>query len=101
MPDDVDCAYYPKEMMAFHARRRSTVFAVQGRRWNATPDAVRQFLLPKGDDGMPRPELFDRVCCSKDVMPCHARRLSTVCVAQRRYWHVTPDNVRPCVLPKR
>ena len=79
MPDDVDRAYCPKGMMAFHTRRHSTVFAVQGRRWHATPDAVRPFVLPKGDDGMPRPMSYDLVCCPKAVMTCHARLRLTVC----------------------
>ena len=39
-------------------------------------------VLPKGDAGMRRPTSFDRVCCPKAMMACHARRSS------------------PCVLPK-
>ena len=58
-------------------------------------------MLSKGGDGMSRPTAFDRVRCPKEVMSCHARRLSTVCVAQRRCWHAMPDVVQPCVLPKR
>ena len=57
-------------------------------------------VLSYGGDGMSRPTLFDRVCCSKVVISCHARRLSTVCAALRRLWHATPDVVRPCMLPK-
>ena len=84
--------------MSYHARRLSTVCASQ-----------RQH-------GMPRPTSFDRVCCPKAVMACHARcrsnmfvvhgllwhapprHRSIVCIAQRRRWHATPDVVRPCVL---
>ena len=70
-------------------------------KWHSTLDFVRPCVLSKGGDGMSRPTLFDRVRCPKEVMSCHARRLSTVCVDQRRCWHTTPDVVRPCVLPKR
>ena len=59
-----------------------TVCAVQKRLWHATPDVVRPCVLPKGDDGMPRPTSSDRVCCPKAAMSCHARRC------------------RPCVLSK-
>ena len=61
-----------RAMMACDDRLCSTVFAVQGRQWHATPNAVRPFVLPKGDDGMPYPASFDRVCCLKAVMACHA-----------------------------
>ena len=47
-----------------HARRRPTV------------------LLPKGDDGMQRSTLFDRVCYPRAVMACHARRRLTVFAVQ-------------------
>uniref|UniRef100_A0A494G8K2 Uncharacterized protein n=1 Tax=Solanum lycopersicum TaxID=4081 RepID=A0A494G8K2_SOLLC len=48
------------------------------------PDVVRPCLLPNGDDIMPHPTSFDRVCCPKAVMTCHARCRSTVCAVQRR-----------------
>ena len=35
-------------------------------------------VLSKGDDGMPRPTSFDRVCCPKAMMAFYARRRSTV-----------------------
>ena len=44
-------------------------------------------VLSYGGDGMSRPTSFDRVCCPKAVMSCHARCLSTVCAALRRLWH--------------
>ena len=49
---------------------------------------------------MSRPTLFDHVCYPKAVISCLARRLSTVCAAQRRLWHALPDVIRPCVLSK-
>ena len=98
-PTTADRLCCPRAMMACHARRRPTVYAVKGRRWHATPDVVRPCVLQKGEDGMPRQTPFDRVC-PKAMMACHARRRSTVCAAQRRWWHATPDVVRPCVLPK-
>ena len=64
------------------------------------PDVVQRCVLPKGDDGMPRPTSFDRVCCPKAMMACRARRRSTVCATQRRWWHATAYIVRPYVLPK-
>ena len=72
----------PRATMAKHARR------------------CRPCVLPKGDDGMPRPTSFDCVCCTKVVMQCHARRRSIVCVVQTRCWHATPDIVRPCLPSK-
>ncbi|MBQ2124130.1 MAG: hypothetical protein II200_09145 [Bacteroidaceae bacterium] len=82
-PTTADRLCCPRAMMACHARRRPTVYAVKGRRWHATPDDGRPSMLSKGEDGMPRPTSFDRVCCKKAKMACHARRRSTVC-AQRR-----------------
>ena len=49
---------------------------------------------------MPCMMSFDRVCCPKVMMACHAQGRSTVCAVQRQGWHVTPDVVRPCVLSK-
>ena len=79
--DRVRC---PKEVMSCHARRLSTMCAALRRCWHAMPDVVRPFVLPKGDDGIPRPTSFDRVCCPKAMMACHARRSLTVCAAQKR-----------------
>ena len=89
-----------KAMMVCHASRHSTLFAVQGILWPATPDFVRPCVVSKGHDGMPRPSSFDRVCCPKAMMAFHARRRSTVFDVQGRKWHATPDAVRPFVLPK-
>ena len=90
----------PKAMMACHAQRHSTVCAAQRRCWHATPNFVGPCLLSKGDDGMPHPTSFDRVCCPKAVMSCHARRSPTVCAAQGQWCHAMPDVLRPCVLSK-
>ena len=49
---------------------------------------------------MPRLTSFDRVCCPKAMLACHARRRSIVCAAQTSCLHATPDVVRPFVLPK-
>ena len=85
-----DCVCWPKAMMACNARRHPTVYAAQRQRWHATPDVVRPCLpskgddgmpcltpsncvsLFKGDDGMPRLTSFDRMCCPKAMMLCHA-----------------------------
>ena len=98
-PTTADRLCCPRAMMACHARRRPTVYAVKGRRWHATPDVVRPFVLPKGDDGMPRPTSLERVCCPKAMMTCHARRRSTVCAAQRRILQSTPVRRRPLQMP--
>ena len=58
---------FPKAIMEFHARRRSTVCAVQKWCWHVTPYVVRQCLRSKAYDGMPRPTSFDRVCCPRAV----------------------------------
>ena len=72
-PTTADRLCCPRAMMACHARRRPTVYAVKGRRWHATPDVVRPCVLQKGEDGMPRPTSFDRVCCPKAYFAVHAR----------------------------
>ena len=40
---------------------------------------------------MPRRTSFDRVCCPRAVMSCHARRRQTVCAVQGRLCHATLD----------
>ena len=50
-PTPSDYVTSPKAMMAY-----------------ATVDVARPFVLPKGDDGMPRPTSLDRMCCQKAVM---------------------------------
>ena len=72
-PTTADRLCCPRAMMACHARRRPTVYAVKGRRWHATPDVVRPCVLQKGEDGMPRQTPFDRVCCPKAYFAVHAR----------------------------
>ena len=62
-PMSFDRACSPWEVMACYATRRSTVCAAQGRLWHATPDVVRTCMVSKGDDGMPYPISFDRLCC--------------------------------------
>ena len=49
-----------------------------------TPDVIRLCVLPKGDDGMPRPTSLDRVCCPKAVVACHALRRLTMFPVQGR-----------------
>ena len=52
-PMSFDCVCCPRAVMSCHARRLPTMRAVQGRGCHATPEVVRSFVLPKGDDGMP------------------------------------------------
>ena len=49
---------------------------------------------------MSRPTSYDRVCCPKAMISCHAQCRSTVCASQMRWWHATPDVIQPCVLSK-
>ena len=79
-----DRVYYQKTVMSCHACCLSTLCAALRRCWHATPDVVRPCVLPKGDDGMPRPTSFDNVFCLRAVMSCHARRRSTTCAALGR-----------------
>ena len=79
-----DCVCCPKDMMECHAQSRSTVCAVQRRRWHVTPNVVQPCLLSKGGDVMRRPTSFDSVCCPRAVMACHPRPRPTVCAVQRR-----------------
>ena len=116
-PMSLDHVCRPRAMMACRARRCSTVCAAQRRCLHATPDVVRLCVLPKGDDGMPRPTSFDSVCFPKAMMACHARRCLTVCAVRRRRCHAMLDvtdsvcfpravmsyharHYRPCVLSK-
>ena len=50
------------------------MFLVERLLWHAPPDVVRSSMLPKGNDGMPRLTSFDRMCCPRAVISCHARR---------------------------
>ena len=77
-PTSLDCVCFPKVVMACHAGRRSIVFAIHGLLWHAPPDVVRSCVLPKGDNGMPHPTSFDRVCYPKTMMAFHARLRSIV-----------------------
>ena len=72
LPTSFDGVCFPKVMMACHARSRSIVCAIQRQRCHVTSDVVPPCVVPKGDDGMPHPTLFDCVCCRKAVMSCHA-----------------------------
>ncbi|TMW84816.1 hypothetical protein EJD97_024314 [Solanum chilense] len=59
--------------MECQSRRRTTVCAAQGQCWHATHDVVRLCLLTKGHAGMPHLTLFDRLCCPRLMMACHAQ----------------------------
>ena len=86
--------------MSCHARRIRTVCAAQGLLIHAFPDIVQPCLRFKGYNGMACPTSFDRVCCPKAVMSCHAQRSQTICAAQGRLFHASPDVVIPCLLSK-
>ena len=84
-PTSFDSECLPKAIMECHARRRPTVCAAQGTFEYATPDVIRpcvqskgddsmhaqrcpSVLLSKGDDYMPRPTSFDRLCFPRAMM---------------------------------
>ncbi|TMW89156.1 hypothetical protein EJD97_017590, partial [Solanum chilense] len=62
------CVCCPRVMMAYHARHRPTLCAIQGPRWHVTTDIVRPRVLPYGDDGMPRQMSYDRVCFTRAMI---------------------------------
>ena len=99
-PTSFDRVCCPKALMACHVRCCSTLFAVHGLLWHAPPDVVRSCVLPKEDNGMPRPTSFDRVCCTKAVMSYHARRISTVCASQRKDGMPRPTSFDRVCCPK-
>uniref|UniRef100_A0A494G8N8 Uncharacterized protein n=1 Tax=Solanum lycopersicum TaxID=4081 RepID=A0A494G8N8_SOLLC len=70
--------------MDCHARRRSTVCAVQRRCWHVTLDVIRSCVLSTGGDVMPRPTSFDRESCPMAMMACHTQRRLTLYAVQRQ-----------------
>ena len=66
-------------MMACHAGRHSIVSDAQS------------------DDGMPRPTSFDRVCCPKAMLACHARHRLTVCAVQGVTTRQIPRQFATCL----
>ena len=54
-------------------RRLLIICAVEGLCGHATLDYVREYVLSKGDDGMPRPMLLDHVYCPQAMMECNAK----------------------------
>ena len=101
-PVSFDCVCYPRVMMACDALLYSTIWVSQGPCVNSTPDIIRPCVLPKGDDGMSRMTLSnrvcslkgddgiqrttspDRVCCSKAMIACHTRCIPIMCGFQGR-----------------
>ena len=75
------CQCCSREMMAFHALHRSTTCYGQGPGWNASPYVLQQYMLSKCDDAIPR------------------RSHPTVSAVEGQRLHVTPDVIRPLVLP--
>ena len=103
--------------MAYHARRRPTMCVAQIRRCHETLDIVRPCMLLKGHVGKPRFMSCNSMSSPREIMACHARRRSSVCVVQsdadmphptsynlllcpRAMRHATPNVVRLCVLQK-
>ena len=87
-------------MTTCHARRRLTLYVVQGRWWNALPDVVLLYFLPKGHAGMPCLTSSECVWSPKTTKAWNARRFSTVCAVQGIWFPAILDVVWPCVLPK-
>ena len=94
------CIFLKSPMMACHTRRFLTVCLIEGQWKHAILDVVYPFMLFKGDDDIPHPTSFDRVCCLRDMRACQDRRCLTVCAVQKQWWHATPNVIRPYVLSK-
>ena len=84
-PTSFDREFLPSAIMECHAQRHPTVCASQGTFGHATPNVIRpcvqskgddsmhaqrcpSVLLSKGDDYMPRPTSFDRLCFPRAMM---------------------------------
>ena len=92
--------WFPREMMACHARRCPTICAAQTPYGHSTPYVVRSCMLSEGDYNMPHQTPYDRVCFTMAMMVCHTRRRLTVCAAQGRWWHAKPEEVLSFVFSK-
>uniref|UniRef100_A0A494G8B5 Uncharacterized protein n=1 Tax=Solanum lycopersicum TaxID=4081 RepID=A0A494G8B5_SOLLC len=64
--------YYPRAMMACHAKRCLTMCAIQGQIFHATPDNNRPCVCYKGDDCKTCHTSSDRVYCPRNMMTGHA-----------------------------
>ena len=64
------------------------------------PDVIRSCVLAKGGDVLSRLKSFNRVCCPKAVMSCHAQCSLTVEASQGRLFHATPNVVQLCLRSK-
>uniref|UniRef100_K4DGJ6 Uncharacterized protein n=1 Tax=Solanum lycopersicum TaxID=4081 RepID=K4DGJ6_SOLLC len=62
-----------------------------------SPRAIMCFL-DKDHDGMPRLTFSNHICCQTVLMAYHAE-VVPLCAVQGQRWHVTPDVIRPHVLP--
>ena len=69
-PMSSDRVCFPKAVITFKARRRSTVCPEAVMAYNAR--RCRPCVLSNGGDVMLRLTSFDRVCCPRAVMSCHA-----------------------------
>ena len=87
-------------MIICNARRRLTLYVVQGWWWHVLPDVVWQCLLPKGHTGIPCLSSSYCVWSPKTTITWNIRHYSTVCDVQVIWLHATPGVVWPCVLPK-
>uniref|UniRef100_A0A494G8H3 Uncharacterized protein n=1 Tax=Solanum lycopersicum TaxID=4081 RepID=A0A494G8H3_SOLLC len=97
-PTSFDLVCCPSAMMVCNSRRYSIMS-----------------MLFKGDDGLQRSTSFDRVFWTMAMMACNnffqpymmskcddgtpCRRPPSVGAFQGQKWHVTPDIIRPLVLP--
>ena len=88
----------PRAVMSCHARHRSPCVLSKGGDiiprltlpivvlskgvMSCLANVVRPCVQSKGGDVMPYLTSFDRVCCPRAVITCHARRRQTVCAVQ-------------------
>ena len=90
----------PKAVMSCHARPCRLYVLFKGSDVMPRPDVANRVCCPRAGMSFHGPTSSDRVCSQRAVMSCHARCRSTVCAIQRRGCHATPDVVRLCVLSK-
>ncbi len=73
---------------------------VQGRRYQATPDVVRQCVFSDSYDGITQSTSSVCMCSTRAMRSYHAHRCLTVCAIKGLWWHATPELVQMCVLSK-
>ena len=99
-PTSSNRTFGPRAIMASETLFRLNICVFQGLWCQATPNVVRLYVQPNGNDGMPRTTSTDCVCFLWDNLAFLARHNQIMCVVQERWWLSTPEIVLSCVLFK-